>query len=1263
MTAGNKAWNDDDIRKKPAPVSDHSGQLAGRVQVGITMVIPIHKKFFSFHDIRPGTSLSETIILVPGEDPGPPVRAVASEPWIHLPRDNGTYPEGRIPFSIDTALISPGTTKTGRIDILQGSLQEYVYLSVHVARTVTHPVHHVPVSDEPPVTAYLENGQVTLVPTGRHGGEGDIYTIREDRALCAKLFHDDRDKAALMKKIQVMISSPPTDKNPFSSLAWPRALLFADPGHTRFIGFIMPYIDRSSFFESHVLFDPVGQHDFFSTEGTWRNLLASALNLSGIVAAIHQKGHCIGDLRDANILIAKNARVAIIDCDSFQITDKENDHVFPTTVGSPEYLPPELTLGDTGMQQADRKNADLFALAIIIFRLLMDGVHPYQARGPGVRRAPSTRAKISLGLFPYDPKVNAVRPPECAPSYRRIPPTLQRLFYRCFVAGNRRPGMRPSAAEWKAALSHEFNHLVRCQSDPGHWYSPDTVECPFCDQKTIDIPIHATSVEKEVMKPEPRDETGNTGMLRVQATKARPVQSQRTQASGSRPTEKTAEVHSHPNPAMGKDRKPQPRYPGQKPFLETQNGETGHQPDRSPIQTPPVHTDRLQENQDDLRISTPSLPVREAITPRTLVDRLVQGSFAEQMDARHDLALLGPSVVPVLLDSARSGTCTYRAIRPVIRDIGPDAVPYLVTARGAPHSVHGTFISQVIRDMGLQAVRPLLHSAGSAGVEYQVCAARIIQETGHEAMNIIEAEIPGLPVRSMFFAFSLLAASGDTGVGPLVRFSRSGDWTQHAVATWALGRIGGPSVLPLILSWQNDPVRMPDAVIPVMKKTGPSSVPPIISLFRTAVPPLQTELVVIMGDLAREFPGAFIPFLGDPEYRVRNAVVKALCGAGPTVIPDLIDHISNPDLLARAGVWDILATGGSFSMPSLSQAFLSDDTRVRAASARIMVRIGGPAVEVLASMVRSDDHQVRTDALSALVTIGKPSTPALVSGILEEPGATPRACETVRALADIYREFPCDVSARFTSLAADQRLRILGIVRKSGQAGAPLLAAYLSDTDVNIRNAALTGAVDAGTEIIRLMVIQAVSCDTRLKVLSDFVQCRKSGGLYTRIINLFSDPDDLVAEGSSRLVTEIAGKYPVLPVELTSLLPALEDDAVIRLIHIFSRVETDERDIFLNQCHMSGSPAVRHEADVALRRELRERYPDRGLPRPIGAPPDTEEIPERIGSLSQENRNIQSTESWVRRPVERREFEQGRPYKRFSIMRLKDRLCRLFSGR
>ncbi|EHQ34608.1 protein kinase domain-containing protein [Methanoplanus limicola] len=349
----------------------------------------------------------------------------------------------------------------------------------------------------------------TLIRPPRKGGEGEVFRLSENPALCAKIYYRNVITEEICEKITSMTDNPPAGdltehnkKTRSASIAWPLSELYKYPGRKDFCGFLMPVIDTELFREAHMYYDPEDRSRYLSGSFTWKYLLTAAYNIACTVSAIHKSGHCIGDMSGSNILVARTAAISVIDCDSFQIENKKTGKKFFTKVATGDYLAPELMGINFRTENIDRYYSDLFSLSILIFKFLMNGVHPFQARGKGVDDYPTTEHKIKNGIFPYLRNVRQIYPPLYAPPYAILPPEIRALFERCFVKGIDKPYMRPDAEEWVKVLQDELSGLKQCCNNPNHWHSGYLQVCPWCEILKIKKKEYFPYNGPKVVKPE-----------------------------------------------------------------------------------------------------------------------------------------------------------------------------------------------------------------------------------------------------------------------------------------------------------------------------------------------------------------------------------------------------------------------------------------------------------------------------------------------------------------------------------------------------------------------------------------------------------------------------------------------------------------------------------------------------------------------------------------------------------------------------------------
>jgi len=396
---------------------------------------------------------------------------------------------------------------------------------------------------------------IELGPEVGKGGEGTVFAVQGAATLCAKVYHHDKLEEETNAKLKRMVANPPTDPagqhSGHRSIAWPQALLYKDKNLRQLVGFTMPRFDGKKFQKALRMFDPDDRNKAFQGGGfTWQHLLFVARNLSSAVAAIHERDYRIGDLNESNVYVSDEALITILDCDSFQVPDPQGGRTLRCRVGKPEYTAPELQ--GKQFKDHDRTEAtDCFALAVMLFQLMMQGFHPFAARGKLVENAPSTDKKILLGHFAYLPGIKGVAPPRGAPPFALLPPELQDLFLRCFHKGHTKPDLRPRAEEWFLVLKEykdqRFKNACACKFHRYLDHLGNT--CPWCqmvkqggtDYFPTTWPPAGPMVGQQVAMPAPKSgsKTGSgsqSSTPRSQSTTAQaPPRSSRGSSPGNRP--------------------------------------------------------------------------------------------------------------------------------------------------------------------------------------------------------------------------------------------------------------------------------------------------------------------------------------------------------------------------------------------------------------------------------------------------------------------------------------------------------------------------------------------------------------------------------------------------------------------------------------------------------------------------------------------------------------------------------------------------------
>jgi DNA-binding helix-hairpin-helix protein with protein kinase domain len=270
-------------------------------------------------------------------------------------------------------------------------------------------------------------------------------------------------------------------------LAWPVAELWRGQ---QFAGFIMERID----FDRTMELDYLLTHRQALREGfavDVGKLVAVCFNLASVVNCLHQHQIAIVDLKPVNLKVYKQALyVAIMDCDGFQI--RAPDFVSDAPQVTPEYLAPEFH----GTTVPRPQEQDRFALALIIFRLLNYGIHPYTGLAERSMSYPAELAqRIPQGLYPYGKQPHRQVHPAPASMHHCLPDDLRDLFDRAFQAGS---SARAPAWQWASVLGdyarREHQRLVSCAQ--GHLHFRD-LPCASCERQRF-LAGHAAQRQRYV---------------------------------------------------------------------------------------------------------------------------------------------------------------------------------------------------------------------------------------------------------------------------------------------------------------------------------------------------------------------------------------------------------------------------------------------------------------------------------------------------------------------------------------------------------------------------------------------------------------------------------------------------------------------------------------------------------------------------------------------------------------------------------------------
>ncbi|HUL74115.1 MAG TPA: hypothetical protein VLT86_13495 [Vicinamibacterales bacterium] len=304
------------------------------------------------------------------------------------------------------------------------------------------------------------------------GGEARVFALKSDPSTVAKLYHHPTPAHA--DKLAIMIAHPPAQVavNGQTVIAWPTRKILAQPATGLVTGFLMPRVSAGvPAAHLHNMKSRLARHAHFN----WRYLVRAAMNLALTFQNLHESGYVIGDVNDQGVLVTGNAVVALVDCDSFQVTDPATGRVFRCTVGTSLFTPPEL-LGCSFAAVDRTETHDLFGLAVLIYQFLM-GCHPFQVKMASVEDVVSIEDCIARGLYPD--LAPAVTPSPVAPPLYILPRSLRALFRAAFGP---MPADRPRAATWTHELWTLDRDLRGCPQNVSHFFGGHLSSCPWCER-------------------------------------------------------------------------------------------------------------------------------------------------------------------------------------------------------------------------------------------------------------------------------------------------------------------------------------------------------------------------------------------------------------------------------------------------------------------------------------------------------------------------------------------------------------------------------------------------------------------------------------------------------------------------------------------------------------------------------------------------------------------------------------------------------------
>ena len=285
------------------------------------------------------------------------------------------------------------------------------------------------------------------------GGEGTVYTMPNTPGIMIKLYKPQTIQNAvkmreIQKRLDCMIHNSACAGMKY--LAWPLLIVADDKKEMN--GFAMRACKGESF---RALGSVAGITKAFPG-WTRLQLAETALDFVAKVHALAKNNVIINDFNPSNFLVDRNCKVSMIDCDSYQIPDRNGNPLITHTYFA-SHVAPELLKNQKLMDSPRDIHHVEFGTAVVVFGLVMCGLHPYSFSDP------SNHIKIGMpeenllkGHCPFAPgsKLNFPKAPhdEWANLWSWLPTSLQDAFVATFCDGHSNPSRRTFLDQLESAL-------------------------------------------------------------------------------------------------------------------------------------------------------------------------------------------------------------------------------------------------------------------------------------------------------------------------------------------------------------------------------------------------------------------------------------------------------------------------------------------------------------------------------------------------------------------------------------------------------------------------------------------------------------------------------------------------------------------------------------------------------------------------------------------------------------------------------------------
>jgi rRNA-processing protein FCF1/serine/threonine protein kinase len=328
------------------------------------------------------------------------------------------------------------------------------------------------------------------------GGEGIVFRT-DQRGIVCKIYHPEKLTIGKKEKIELMT----TRALPDPTICWPIQPVYDTTGVFR--GFSMPEAKG----------EPLARSLFYPTQWlvkhpnwTRRESVRLALTILQKINLLHSLNVLLGDINPMNILVVDENTVYFVDCDSYQVEG------YPCPVGFVNFVAPEIQ-GFDFRTFLRTKEHELFAIATLLFMIMVPGKSPYSHQGGG-----DGAENIRKGHFPYplgDKHAEGVAVGPWRFCWSHLSRRLKEAFYQSFHADHRAERRIP-VQRW-IRLFEEYERIL---SDPAKVFMGPQAQLGF-DLSILPQNFRYLRTESGNIVPRPLPPDGETDLQRYTLKMAR----------------------------------------------------------------------------------------------------------------------------------------------------------------------------------------------------------------------------------------------------------------------------------------------------------------------------------------------------------------------------------------------------------------------------------------------------------------------------------------------------------------------------------------------------------------------------------------------------------------------------------------------------------------------------------------------------------------------------------------------------------------------